>query len=184
MIMPTPLMVGVLMPVTAGLSMNMLLIMIVPASIMMDMVFTFFRMLTVFLHVTAPRGAATPTPLIHLLGLSQHLINYCLLRLCRHLVSSDELHGLLGYKSVHFLPLLLHQLLYVDTLIAEPSQVICDQVQVIAPFAPYQDDADLVGVLGECAPLPVLAHIASEHNHQKALAIPHNALQFRLFEGI
>ena len=208
MIMPTPLMVGVLMPmitpfsmymsviVTTALSMNMLVIMIMPASFVMlmtmvvptsglvCMVVTFLSILTVFLHVTVPRAAAMPAPLLHLLLLSKHLIYHSLLRLCGHLVSSDELHGLLGYKSVHLLPLLLHQLLDVDALIAEPSEVICDQVQVVAPFAPDQDDADLVGILGEGASLSVLAHIAGEHNHQKALAVSHHALQVRLFEGI
>ena len=103
MIMPTSLMVGVLMPmiapfsmymsviVTAALSMNMLVIMIMPASFVMmmvvvvptssmvGMVVTFFSMLTVFLHVTVPWATAIPTPLLHLLLLSKHLINYCLL---------------------------------------------------------------------------------------------------------
>ena len=208
MIMPASLMVGVLMPmitpfsmymsmiVTAALSMNMLVIMIMPTSFVMmmtmvvstssmvDMVVTFFCMLTVFLHVTVPRAAAMPAPLLHLLLLSKHLINYSLLRLCGHLVSSDELHGLLGYKSVHLLPLLLHQLLDVDALIAEPSEVICDQVQVVAPFAPYQHYADLIGILGEGASLSVLTHIAGEHNHQKALAVSHHTLQVRLLEGV
>jgi hypothetical protein len=103
MIITAPLMVGVLIPMiapfsmymsvimTAVLSMNMLMIMIMPASIVkmmvvvvptssiVGMVVTFFGILTVFLHVTVPWAAAIPTPLLHLLLLSEHLINYCLL---------------------------------------------------------------------------------------------------------
>ena len=192
MVMPTALMVGVLMPmitpfsmymsviVTAALSMNMLVIMIMPTSFVMDMFVAFVSLLTVCLVVAAP----TPAPLPHLLLLSEHLINYGLLRLCGHLVPRYELHCLLCHISVHLLPLLLHQLLDVDALIAEPPEVVSDQVQVVAPLAPDQDDAHLIGVLGECAPLTVLAHIARKHYHQEALAVSHDTLQVPLLEGV
>ena len=57
-------------------------------------------------------------------------------------------------------------------------------MQVVAPLAPDQDDADLIGVLGESAPLTVLAHIAREHDHQEALPVPHHTLQVPLLEGV
>jgi hypothetical protein len=192
MIMPTALMVGVLMPmvtafsmymsviVTAALSMNMCVIMIVPAAFMMDMVVAFLGLLTVCL-VDAPPA---PAPLPHLLLLSEHLIHHGLLRLCGHLVARYELHGLLGHIPVHLLPLLLHQLLDVDALIAEPAEVVRDQVQAVAALAPDQDDAHLIGVLRESAPLTVLAHIAREHDHQEARPVSHHTLQVPLLEGV
>ena len=180
MIMPTPLMVGVLMPMVTAFSMNMCVIMIMPAAFMMDMLVAFLGLLTLCLVV----ASCTPAPLPHLLLLSEHLIHHGLLRLCGHLVARYELHGLLCHIPVHLLPLLLHQLLDVDALIAEPPEVVRDQMQVVAALAPDQDHAHLIGVLGESAPLTVLAHIAREHDHQEALPVPHHTLKVPLLEGV
>ena len=81
-------------------------------------------------------------------------------------VFHDELHRLIGDHLVNPAALLLHDLLDVDLLVSEPAEVVGDQVQVVAALAPDEHHARLVGVLGELAPLAVVAHGAGEHHEE------------------
>ena len=112
----------------------------------------------------------------HHLLFSQHLVNYCFFCLYRHLVTSDEFKCFFRYKPVDLLALFAHQLLNIDLFIAEPPQVISDQVQVLASLAPYQHHAHFIGVLGKRPPLSMLAYVACEHDHKEPCPVSGHSL--------
>ncbi len=118
--------------------MVMLMPMVMPTTLMMNMLFFFVEMVTVIvstacmvnmlmvvvpavgmiimmkltgrgvLLVRAVLALSVTAATAHLLLFIQHFIYYCLLRLVGHLVTSDKLKCLLGQEAIDFIPLLLH----------------------------------------------------------------------------
>ena len=129
MIMPTSLsvymMMVMMMIMSAPFTMNMMMIMATAGTV--SVIIALISMLTVLFHITVSRSSAmrTPSSLLLLLLLSDHLINYGLLCfLFRHLIPSNKLHCLFCHKPVNFLAFLFHKLLNVDALITEPSEIV------------------------------------------------------------
>ena len=147
---PVNMLIRVVM--TAAFPVYMLMMMmIVTASLVMMMrtvIFAMICLVTALFHVAIGRVAAVGAPTArHPLLLSQHFIYYCLLRFFHgHFVTSNKFHSLFSHKPVHLFALFFHELLDINILITEPTEVIRDQMQVVAALTPDKDDSHLVGI--------------------------------------
>ena len=112
MVMPTFLVMNMLfflvmmlvVPVIVSTARMVNMLMVVVPAVGIVMMLTGRGVLLVRAVLALPVAAATA----HLLLLTKHFINYCLLRLVGHLVTGDKLKCLLGQEAIDFLPLLLH----------------------------------------------------------------------------
>lgn len=84
-----------------------------------------------------------------------------------------EFDGRCVPDPLHVLPFISQDLLNVDSSLAQPAEVVGNEVQVVATGAAHQDHPALVGLLGELPGTAAATHLAGVHHLHPAWDVAH-----------